>query len=281
MSVIVGVIVGFLAGRLIWLASRGFFHHPVFLRENYRGVALPTGVGICVVFVAVFVETVRVTGGVAGIGPQTLSSPRLGVLLGVLGYGLVGLLDDIAGDGSVRGFRGHLRALSRGQLTSGSLKLLMGGLLGILVASFANPDSIGRLLIDAALIALTANLINLFDRAPGRSIKFASLIFVIVAVGAALPNELTATAVIIGASAALFLDDMRERIMLGDAGANAIGAALGAGIVFSISPSGRSAALIAIVVLNIVSELVSFSRVINAVGPMRAADQAGRRQPTQ
>ena len=56
---------------------------------------------------------------------------RLGAALLVIGVGLFGLLDDLAGDRSTRGFRGHLTALVRGRPTTGSWKLLAGGAVSV------------------------------------------------------------------------------------------------------------------------------------------------------
>jgi UDP-N-acetylmuramyl pentapeptide phosphotransferase/UDP-N-acetylglucosamine-1-phosphate transferase len=77
-------------------------------------------------------------------------------------------------------------------------------------------------------------------------------------------------------AAGLLAADLRERLMLGDAGANALGAALGLGVVLTASPAARTAVLIAVVALNLASEVVSFSRIIDGVAPLRALDRLGR-----
>jgi UDP-N-acetylmuramyl pentapeptide phosphotransferase/UDP-N-acetylglucosamine-1-phosphate transferase len=82
--------------------------------------------------------------------------------------------------------------------------------------------------------------------------------------------------VLAGAVAALLLDDLRERLMLGDAGANPLGAALGLGVVLTTSATTRNVVLAVAVLLNVLGELVSFSRVIEAVPPLRAVDKLGR-----
>ena len=60
--------------------------------------------------------------------------------------------------------------------------------------------------------------------------------------------------------------------MLGDAGANAIGAALGLGVVLACSFPVRVAALVVVVVLNVLSERVSFSAVIARTPVLRELD---------
>ena len=64
--------------------------------------------------------------------------------------------------------------------------------------------------------------------------------------------------------------------MLGDAGANVLGAVLGLGVVITCSPGVRTVVLVLVAALNLASEWVSFSRVIAAVPPLRAADRWGR-----
>jgi UDP-N-acetylmuramyl pentapeptide phosphotransferase/UDP-N-acetylglucosamine-1-phosphate transferase len=83
-------------------------------------------------------------------------------------------------------------------------------------------------------------------------------------------------AVVVGAALALLLDDLQERVMLGDTGANPLGAVLGLGVVAAASPTTRSVVAVVLLVANLLSELVSFSRIIDAVPPLRAMDRAGR-----
>jgi UDP-GlcNAc:undecaprenyl-phosphate/decaprenyl-phosphate GlcNAc-1-phosphate transferase len=212
-----------------------------------------------------------------GVGDGPARGARLLVLAAALGFGLLGLVDDLAGGGSDRGFRGHLAALGQGRVTTGALKLFGGAVMALVVVAPFVGESPGRLLADAALVALCANLANLFDRAPGRTIKAGVGAFVVLLVAVRSAEDLTGVAVVIGASLGLFLDDLHERLMLGDAGSNVIGAVLGLGIVATCGEAARDVALVAVAALNVAGELVSFSKVIDAVPPLRAVDQAGRR----
>ncbi len=67
-------------------------------------------------------------------------------------------------------------------------------------------------------------------------------------------------------------------MMLGDAGANPLGATLGLATVLAVSPMTRNWVLVVLLALNLVSERVSFSRVIERVPPLRVIDRAGRRR---
>jgi len=147
-----------------------------------------------------------------------------------------------------------------------------------LIASAAvDGDRVGRLVVDAALIALAANLANLFDRAPGRTLKVGGLCFVVLAVVAGLDRDLAGVAVAMGALLALLPADLGERLMIGDTGANPVGAVLALGLVLVVpfwggrspwSPCSTEPA----------QRAVSFSSIIDRVAPSGGSTApAGRR----
>jgi UDP-N-acetylmuramyl pentapeptide phosphotransferase/UDP-N-acetylglucosamine-1-phosphate transferase len=91
-----------------------------------------------------------------------------------------------------------------------------------------------------------------------------------------LEPQLAGVALAVGAAAGLLVPDLRERLMLGDSGANVLGAVLGLGVLLTCSPGVRLVVLVVVLALNLVSEVVSFSRVIDRVAPLRALDRLGR-----
>jgi UDP-N-acetylmuramyl pentapeptide phosphotransferase/UDP-N-acetylglucosamine-1-phosphate transferase len=186
------------------------------------------------------------------------------------------LVDDLAAVGSDRGFRGHVGALRRGRVTTGLLKLVAGA--GIAVVLVATPGfKSGRsLIVDALLIALAANLGNLLDRAPGRTIKAGLLVYVPIAIAVGTDPTGVALAPVMGAVFGILGDDLHERVMLGDTGANVVGAVLGLGVVLGSQESTRIVVMLALLALNVAAEAVSFSRVIEAVPLLRRFDGAGR-----
>jgi UDP-N-acetylmuramyl pentapeptide phosphotransferase/UDP-N-acetylglucosamine-1-phosphate transferase len=278
MTVLVAFVVGFLAGRLVWVLLRSSWHETALTRENFRGRVVPNAGGIALVLGVAVVEGGRAVAGALKIGTAAgLTSVRAATVIAVAGFAFFGLLDDLVGSGQARGFRGHVAELFRGRLTTGGAKLVGGMAVSLVAVGTLRPGAgAGRLLLDAALVALTANLANLFDLAPGRVGKVSLLAgAALVAVRLAAP-ELTALAVVLGCVLALLLDDLHERVMLGDTGANAVGAALGVALVATCSPATRTIALGVVLAANVLSELVSFSRIIEAVPPLRAFDRAGR-----
>ena len=248
---------------------------PGLARENYRGRTVATAGGLVVVLAAVLVEGVRAVLSSVDVGEHVTGARGL-VLFAAVAFGFLGLLDDLVGSGHARGFRGHLGELSRGRLTTGGVKLLGGVAAALVVAGDVNGASPGRVIADAALIALAANLANQLDRRPGRVTKFAVVAFALLVGTAAVRDYLGGVAVVVGATAALVVDDLREHLMLGDTGANVIGAALGVGVVLSHPFAIRLGVLLALAVLNLVGELSSFTRIIDAVPPLRAFDRVGR-----
>jgi hypothetical protein len=82
---------------------------------------------------------------------------------------------------------------------------------------------------------------------------------------------------LLGAAGVLLADDLDERVMLGDAGANAVGALLGLAVVARSGPVVRGALLAGIGGLTLASEKVSFTKVIEQTPVLRELDALGRR----
>ncbi len=276
MGVILAWLVGFLAVRYVVLAGRDLFAAPALARVNYRGHTVYTAAGLALVIVVLAIEAGRSGLGAVGLGDEPgLNAARPLVLYAVLGFGLLGFIDDMLG-GEDRGFRGHLRAMAAGRLTSGMVKLVGGAALALVLAASRGFVTWQRLVADAVLIALAANLANLFDRAPGRVIKVSIAAYVPLAFVAGAGPVAVAIAPLIGAALGLFPEDARERVMMGDTGANVLGGVLGLAVVLECSRTTRNGVLIGLILLNLASEFVSFSRVIERVAPLRWLDHTGR-----
>jgi len=161
----------------------------------------------------------------------------------------VGLADDLW-SGEARGLRGHLAAAR----TTGVLKLA-----GIpLIALWRT-----RSLSGAILAAGCANLVNQLDTRPGRALK----------------GYLAAAVVLdapLGLAVLLLPYDLRERMMLGDAGSNAFGAMLGFKSVDRFRGWGRWAAVAGVVALNLVGERRSFGDLIERTPGLAELDRLGR-----
>jgi len=275
--VVLGLVVGLLAVRLFVMCGRELLDAPALQRRNFRDRALPTAAGLLVILAVLVVEAGRSTLGAFGLGDEpgrNLARPL--VLFACLGFGLLGLIDDLVGTEGDRGFRGHLRALAAGRVTTGSIKIFGGAAVALVLASNVPFVSGRRLLADAVLIALAANLANLLDRAPGRAIKVGLLAWVPIAFVARGDPVGIAIAPVIGAFSGLLGDDLREHLMMGDTGANVLGAVLGLAVVLDVGRGPRNFILIGLVLLTIAAEMVSFSAVIDRVPVLKRLDLAGR-----
>lgn len=200
------------------------------------------------------------------------SRVRAAAAVAALGAGAFGALDDLRGSGTDRGLRGHLAALRSGRLTTGAVKIVGLGATGWVAARTAGHRGVDAV-VSGAVVAGMANLTNLLDLRPGRSLKLALLQApaLVMGSGAALLGPP------VGAAVALLPDDLAERSMLGDTGANALGAALGLAAVVTYGRAGRFVLLVALVAATLASERVSFTEVIARTPALRALDELGRR----
>jgi UDP-N-acetylmuramyl pentapeptide phosphotransferase/UDP-N-acetylglucosamine-1-phosphate transferase len=244
-------------------------------RSNHRGEAVTLAEGPAIA-----------AGSLAGLlfAPKSGVGVKSAAMVGVAAAAALGALDDLTGATDVKGLRGHLGALRHGQVTTGSMKLFGLAATGLVAAALARHGRGGP--VDAVLaggvVAGSANLANLFDLRPGRASKM------FLAAGAAplltrssrrhgAFGDVVAPAA--GAVAAVLGEDLAERSMMGDTGANALGAAWGVGAAASMSRTGLAATLMAIGALTVLSERVSFSQVIERTEALRYFDQLGRRSP--
>jgi Glycosyl transferase family 2 len=162
----------------------------------------------------------------------------------------LGLTDDLW-SGPERGFRAHLGA----RTTTGTLKLV-----GIPVYGLARTRSPSGALV----VALFANVLNQLDTRPGRALKA----YVACALALDAPVAL----------AVLLLPyDLREMTMLGDAGANALGALLGLKSVDRFTGRRRWVALGALAGLTFLGEATSLGGLIERTPGLRELDAMGRR----
>ena len=195
--------------------------------------------------------------------------------------GLVGGYDDLAGarpeQARDKGLAGHLAALKAGRVSAGAVKVAGIGAAAAVAALLTRRDRGAGALADAVLttglVAGTANLINLLDLRPGRAAKAGALVAAATLGGPA--GGLVAGP--LGATLAVLPEDLGERIMLGDCGANALGALLGLRLASLPGRAPRAGLLAGVVALTLASEKVSFTKVIEATPGLRDLDRLGRR----
>jgi hypothetical protein len=194
--------------------------------------------------------------GPLGVNHRGLRLPLVGWLFAlradpaVAAIGVIGAADD-AWSGPERGFRAHLRA----GRTTGVLKLVAIPLVGLLAT---------RRLSGVLLVGLAANCLNQLDTRPGRALK--------AYLAAAVPLRAP-----IGLAVVLLPYDLREMTMLGDAGANALGALLGLKSVSRLTERGRWVAIGALAGLTLLGEKRSLGELIERTPGLSHLDSLGRR----
>nr|WP_051049798.1 hypothetical protein [Nocardiopsis ganjiahuensis] len=258
-----GAALGALAARSAYrLLDREGERSRTWQRVNFRGraVTLQEGPalasGVCAACV---------------LAPGLTPRVRAAAALAAAGSAAFGAYDDLAGSARAKGLRGHLGALAHGEVTTGAVKMAGIGATGLAAAFLLRKGPLDTL-VDGALIAASANLVNLFDLRPGRAVKFALLASAPALASPAAPL----VGPVLGAAAALLPDDLAERSMLGDSGANALGAALGVAAAARAPLPARLALLGGVVGLTLLSERTSFSAVIDGVPVLRRLDRWGR-----
>ncbi len=267
--------VGAGAGRLLWqrLSTTPPGGAGRWTRTNHRGEPISLLEGPA--------ATLAAAGAIA-IAPGLPGRVRAAGAVAVLGAGSFGLLDDLGERGSAKGFRGHLGALRRGELTTGLVKIAGIGATGLAAGALALPrrgDAAERpglldVITSGLLVAGAANLANLFDLRPGRALKVVLLHAPALAASGPAGTLVAAT---VGPAAALLPEDLGERAMLGDCGANALGALLGTAAVAQAPRPVRLGLLVAVTGLILASEKVSFTTVIESTPVLRELDGLGRR----
>ncbi|GAA2729893.1 hypothetical protein GCM10009867_00100 [Pedococcus aerophilus] len=209
----------------------------------------------------------------AGAGP--------GPVLAATASAGLGALDDLIGDSSSKGLKGHLGALARGEVTTGAVKVLGLGLTGLVTAVLvdrrvpaADRPALVDTLVGGAVVAGSANLLNLLDLRPGRALK---VTLAWGALAAGTTGGRSAGAAAAGAAVGLLGPDLAGRAMLGDTGANSAGALLGSALIQSTGRRGRLLSLAVLAGLTLASEKVSFTKVIESTPVLRDLDALGRR----
>jgi UDP-N-acetylmuramyl pentapeptide phosphotransferase/UDP-N-acetylglucosamine-1-phosphate transferase len=231
---------------------------------------------------------VTLLGGPALALPATVTAAlgappgaRLAALVVGAVSGTVGGYDDLAGarpeQAGDKGLAGHIAALRAGRVSAGAVKVAGIGAAAataaVLTGRARGAAAVADGVLTTGLVAGTANLVNLLDLRPGRAAKAGALAAAVTLAGPA--GGLVAGP--LGAAAGVLPDDLGEKVMLGDAGANALGALVGLRLAAVPARPVRASLLAGVVALTLASERVSFTKVIEATPVLRELDRLGRR----
>lgn len=230
-----------------------------------------------------------VTASLAALAPLAVLNERAGLdllepdlrrwIIYLIGIAFLGLLDDALGlghaEGTPRGWRGHARAVLRGELSTGAVKAVGALALAAYVVT-GTGNEWPAYVADVALLILTTNLFNLLDLRGGRVEKALILLVAGLCLGGwtLLPIELTG--IFLGPLLVGIWFTLRDRAMLGDTGSNLAGALAGVCLLTGLDETGRLIALAAVVSLTVFGEFRSISKTIDRLPPLRFIDSLGR-----
>lgn len=252
-------------------------------RINYRGVEVVTAGGVMIV-----------ASSTAGLCTMLLflagsgTAGRIikeGVLMGagMLAMALWGWQDDVSHDKQAKGFRGHFGTLWREKRMTSGLWKAWGGASTSMLVSLSLTHSLWPLFFSAGLLAMTPNVLNLFDLRPVRAIKVFWFLLAISAVGTLWGPSPSKQYLwlwllpVVTASMLFFRHEASGRIMLGDTGANALGFIAGYSLVIGLPMQAQAGLLVLFVVLHVLAEFISFSALIQRFRWLEWIDRWGRR----
>lgn len=241
------------------------------LKQNYEGKKIPCCMGIVLGFVLTF-YTFLIYFYVHKINFLVIG-------LSSLAISVVGFIDDIFGDNKSKGFKGHIkRLLKEHEFSTGLLKMIVIPFV-LFAGSLYLTEDILRTVLYTVFGSLSVNLFNLFDLRPGRCIK---ALFVFLVLFGFFINWSPFYISLLILLVPIFIGDIKEMYMLGDAGSNLIG------YIFFLVMSqlyniGVNTVVIWIVLfvvaaLNLASEYVSFSEVIEKNKILKCIDELGRKK---
>ena len=252
------------------------------VKPNYRARLLPCPFGVLALAAALValipLMLVEKLGSTRVFHAEAL--PIAVYALGVIGLGLI---DDTLGASGPhrtlqRGWRGHGAAVLRGELSTGALKA--AGSLGLALFTMSYLElSNGRWLLAAAVLVLATNVFNLLDLRPGRSTKAFVLLAAGLGIGSGEVRPLWSLGLFVGPALIAGFYDLRERAMLGDTGANLLGALAGLWLVLTLSGTGQLVALVLLAAITVYGELRSISALVERVPGLRQLDSWGRPRP--
>ncbi|AEM73353.1 hypothetical protein Calla_0701 [Caldicellulosiruptor acetigenus 6A] len=260
---------GFEIGMLI-LSTFYLKKYNLLLKENFRGKKIPCCMGI-VLSLSWVIYLLQ-------IFFRTSNAKWLVVAISMWCISFIGLLDDIFGDNKSKGFKGHvIRFIKNGEFSTGLLKMVSVPAV-IFISSMILHKEVAQSVFHAILGSLCVNLFNLFDLRPGRCIKVLWIFVVVLSFFVHLDST---AVVLLTLTIPFFVGDLREFYMLGDAGSNAIGYLFFLILTNSYSKAYNSYLIWTVFVvvfgLNVLSEHLSFSKVIEKNTLLNFMDMLGRK----
>lgn len=240
------------------------------VRPNYKKDMIPVSMGIVFLPMIIINSIILI---------YFTKEPRNLLYVFVFIFGMIcmffaGILDDIIGNRDVSGLKGHFKSLFKGNLTTGGFKAVFGGFIGVLI-SLSISKSIPNIIINTLIIALSTNLMNLLDLRPGRAIKV--YLVIIISIFVTLTGYIKVLPLLILPNVlAYFNFDLKAKAMMGDTGSNVLGISIGILMVFGYSFNIRIIWLVFLVLIHLLTEKYSLTKIIENNKILNFIDKLGR-----
>ncbi len=236
---------------------------------NFRKQQIPIGMGLVFIIVQTFV-----------IFMFSLFSRNQEIyvytyIISILLIGIIGIVDDLIGEKDIKGFKGHISSLLRMKLTTGGLKLIIGGIAAIF-ASIIISTNVIELVMNILIIGLFTNLINLFDLRPGRAGKVFMLLSIILILTSKMSKYNYIMISLLGIVLVYLPYDLKAKSMMGDTGSNVLGMTLGVFCAGTQPIWVKTLCLILLIIIHIISEYYSLTRIIDNNRLLCYIDKLGR-----
>lgn len=236
--------------------------------KNFQGIDIPVSAGISfpmsLIIVAVFYELLG-----------WYEDAYLLFIFGLVAISFLGFIDDRLGRRDTLGFKGHFGALFKGRLTTGGLKALGGGVISLFLA-LSLSKSWYDIIVNTLIIALFTNLLNLLDLRPGRAIKGFLIFGAVILALARFNTNSWLFLPLLGAVVVYFPVDLKAKAMMGDAGSNVLGLALGYWCVLSLEFPYRIGVLAFLLAVHVYTEKYSLTETIENNQVLKWLDDLGR-----
>lgn len=251
------------------------FYEAGFIKANYKKDNIPLGMGLAFLVsslaVLVFVRMFKAIPADAHLFMFVISI-----------IGLVGFIDDMLGTRKASGFAGHFKNMFSGELTTGALKAVIGGIIALFVSLEAMPDEINvqkwlMILLNTMIIALSTNSINLLDLRPGRAGKGYILAVVLLILIGGNKQQIIYLGAVTGSLIAYLNMDLRGQAMMGDTGANILGVTIGYVAAFTLPFNAKIWAVVFLILFHLFTEKYSLTKLIEKNRILNYLDEIGRR----